>query len=111
MYRPHLPSLSAASIKPILEHSDAKAIIIGKLMIIMKKPVSLNILPGSVLKCMTYRKTNLGKSINSLEPVKELYNWKQDDILTIIYTSGTTGNPKGVMHTVSAIDGITGHQY
>jgi long-chain acyl-CoA synthetase len=105
---PIYPSLSAASIKPILEHSDAKAIIVGKLDDYsgQKAGIPENIITISVEAYGIQEELTWEKTINSLEPVKELYNWKEDDTLTIIYTSGTTGHPKGVMHAVSAVDAV-----
>ena len=103
---PIYPSLSAASIKPILEHSDAKAIFIGKLDDYdqQKAGIPENVIAIGVEAYNIHTALTWENSINSTEPIKELYDWKQDDILTIIYTSGTTGNPKGVMHAVSAVD-------
>ena len=105
---PVYPSLSAASIKPILEHSDTKAIIVSKLDDYNEQKAGIpeNIIVISIEAYGIHEEQTWEKSINSLEAVKEIYNWQQDDILTIIYTSGTTGHPKGVMHAVSAIDAV-----
>ncbi len=105
---PIYPSLSAASIKPILDHSDTKAIIIGKLDNYeqQKAGIPKNIIVISIEAYGIREEITWENSINNLLPVKEVYNWKQDDLLTIIYTSGTTGNAKGVMHTVNAVDTV-----
>ena len=75
---PIYPSLSAASIKPILEHSDAKAIIIGKLDDYNEQKTGIpeNMIRISVEVYGIQEELTWEKSINSLEPVKELYEWK-----------------------------------
>ncbi len=105
---PIYPTLSAASIKPILVHSDAKAIIIGKLDDYehQKEGIPENIISISVEAYGNHTTITWENRISEETPITEVYNWKQEDLLTIIYTSGTTGNPKGVMHIVCAVDAI-----
>ncbi len=105
---PIYPTLSAASIKPILEHSDTKVVILGKLDDYehQKEGIPENVIRIGIEAYGTREEITWENRISSLDPLPELYNWKQDDILTIIYTSGTTGNPKGVMQAVSAVDGV-----
>lgn len=103
---PIYPSLSAAAIKPILEHSDAKAIFIGKLDHFDNQKAGI---PEHVITISTeaygiHEKLTWENSVNNPEPVKDVYEWRPEEIMTIIYTSGTTGNAKGVMHAVSAVD-------
>lgn len=103
---PVYPTLSAHSIQPILEHSDAKAIIIGKLDDFESQK---NGIPSGIIKISmeTYgikEDLTLENFISLQSPLKETYSWKQDEIFTIIYTSGTTGKSKGVMHTIEAFD-------
>ena len=105
---PIYPSLLAASIKPILEHSDAKVIFIGKLddydqqkAGIPDDMIIIGVEAYGIQSASTWE-----SNINKQDPVTAIHDWKQDEILTIIYTSGTTGNPKGVMHAVSAVDAV-----
>ncbi len=103
---PIYPSLSGHSIKPILEHSDAKAIIIGKLDDYGSQE---NGIPEGIVRISmeTYgikTEYTLENFIAQNSVLSEIYNWKQDEIFTIIYTSGTTGKSKGVMHTIEAFD-------
>jgi long-chain acyl-CoA synthetase len=103
---PIYPTLTSVSIKPILEHSDAKAIILGKLDDYAAQKDGI---PNGIIKIGTEiygRQENftLEKFITEQQPLNNLYQWQKDDLLTIIYTSGTTGNAKGVMHAVEAFD-------
>lgn len=101
---PIYPTLSAAAIKPILLHSQAKAIIIGKLD---DYPSQVNGIPEATIRIgiNSYgikEKYSVEELIEKNIPLSISYSWKTDDIITIIYTSGTTGKSKGVMHAAKA---------
>jgi len=101
---PIYPTLSAQAIKPILIHSDAKAIIAGKLD---DYSLQVNGIPGNMLKIgmETYNineQFSFERLIETNDPLSSLYSWNNEEIMTIIYTSGTTGKSKGVMHCVGA---------
>lgn len=105
---PLYPTLTAATIHQILEHSGAKVIIIGKLD---QYDSQKDGIPANVIKVgIELYGVREGRSWEILaqteKPITEIYSWKKDDLLTIIYTSGTTGKPKGVMHTVGAFDTV-----
>lgn len=102
---PIYPTLSAASILPILEHSDTKAIFIGKLDNFNEQQKGI---PHGVLKIgMKTYGASTGNDwedlIISKQPLPTPYQWKPEELFTIIYTSGTTGKPKGVMHKAGTI--------
>ena len=98
---PLYPTLTAGSVRQILEHSECKACFIGKLdgWEAMKPGV-----PDGV-HCISY----------PVSPPNDFPSWDAivaktaplqgqplrgaEDLATIIYTSGTTGMPKGVMHS------------
>ncbi|MBP8144119.1 MAG: AMP-binding protein [Inhella sp.] len=101
---PLYPTLAPGTITQILEHSEAKALFIGKLdgWEGMKPGVPAG------LPCYSYAL--------SPDDVRSAYqSWDEivvdntplvgqpvrgaDELATLIYTSGTTGAPKGVMHT------------
>ena len=103
---PIYPTLSSHSIKPILEHSDAKAIIIGKLDDYEEQQ---NGIPPGVKRIGVEifgikEEYSWEKLVDSHKVIDNIYAWNPDEVFTIIYTSGTTGNPKGVMHTIKSVD-------
>jgi len=106
---PIYPTLAAEDYKYIINHSDAKLLVIGNKNIFAKiEPAipKLNLEYGvyTLDKIEGQRELNevlrLGifhrkKLADTVEKIKSTI--KPDDLLTIIYTSGTTGTPKGVM--------------
>jgi long-chain acyl-CoA synthetase len=103
---PLYATLTARSIQEILEHSESKAIIIGKLDHYDEQREGI---PTSLIRIgiglYGIPETNSWENcLKNESPLSEFYSWKKDDLLTIIYTSGTTGTPKGVMHNVQAFD-------
>ena len=107
---PIYPTLSASAIEPILIHSEAKAIIIGKLDDystqvngIPQSMVRIGMAAYDIMEPYTFE-----KMIADNQPLQTLYEWNKDEILTIIYTSGTTGKSKGVMHCAGAFGATLG---
>ncbi len=102
---PLYPSLDKGQLSVVLEQSDSKAIIVGKLekwddkkdgipadmpiIKFSKYPASVDIDKGTAWEDL----------IASNEPMQDVHTPQLDDDWTIIYTSGTTGTPKGVVHT------------
>ncbi|HET9055164.1 MAG TPA: AMP-binding protein, partial [Cyclobacteriaceae bacterium] len=103
---PLYATLSAPAIRQILEHSESKLVVVGKLDDYAEQKAGI---PESMIKLgvslYDIEESNTWEDwIKKYEPVQQTYSWKPDDLMTIIYTSGTTGKPKGVMHTVEAFD-------
>jgi long-chain acyl-CoA synthetase len=98
---PIYATLTAPSVRQILEHSESRAVFIGKLD--HYDPGS-GAIPTGVVKIgiSTYgiSEDNTWENWLKLERFSTCYAWKSEEILTIIYTSGTTGKSKGVMHSV-----------
>lgn len=102
---PLYPSLDAQQLSAILEQSDSKALIVGKLdKWDNKKEGVPSDMP--VIKFPQYKqaaKVDRGDLwddvVAASEPMTESPVPQLDENWTIIYTSGTTGTPKGVVHT------------
>jgi long-chain acyl-CoA synthetase len=101
---PIYPTLGAETIEYILNHSEAKAIIVGKLLDFKsQKPAIKNIPIISVEMYGIKEENTWEKLITQNEPLQQTAEQNTEHLFTLIYTSGTTGNPKGVMHTVGTI--------
>jgi long-chain acyl-CoA synthetase len=103
---PLYPTLTAPSIKQILDHSEAKAIILGKLDNYETQKAGI---PEGVIKIgLDVYQIQTGLMWNQIladnEPLKDFSTWTPNEVFTIIYTSGTTGGPKGVMHSMGGFD-------
>lgn len=100
---PIYPTLLADGIEYIINHSEAKAIIIGKLDNYenQKKGIK-NILKISVSLYDIEEEQTWEQLVKTSLPLTDSKGLEPNDLMTIIYTSGTTGVPKGVMHKVSS---------
>jgi len=102
---PLYPTLDADQLSKILEQSDSKAIIIGKLdnWDKMKDGVPQGMFAVRYPDYPSSAKVDHGHLWDDLvakhEPLGDVHHPDLDENWTIIYTSGTTGTPKGVVHT------------
>ena len=103
---PLYATLSAHAIQPILEHSETKAIFIGKLDDFAEQTEGIpkNIVRISFDDYGIKEEHTWNELIKKHEPLQQVNNPQPDDLMTIIYTSGTTGVSKGVMHTYGNFD-------
>ena len=100
---PLYPTLAAETVAHILEHSEAKAVFIGKLdgWETMKRgvPEALPCISFPVSPDDAVKRYRGWESITAeTEPMREEVKREPSELATLIYTSGTTGKPKGVMH-------------
>lgn len=100
---PIYPTLGADSIHEILEHSESKAIIVGKLDDYSKQKDGIPEMIKIGVELYDIKEDHSWESlIKEYEPIQMAHEQKPDELMTIMYTSGTTGTPKGVMHHVSS---------
>ena len=102
---PLYPTLTANSVRQILEHSEAKAVFVGKLDDYAALRAGI---PDGVLRfgCVLSLRDDFAQwedIVANTPPMAGESRRRGDELATIIYTSGTTGMPKGVMHSFDTI--------
>ena len=102
---PIYPTLKADTIRYILNHSEAKVLIAGKLD--DWKEQSAGVPEGIRIICFDLwpneDATSWSSFTSSSQVTFQNHLPQAKDISTIIYTSGTTGLPKGVVHTFESL--------
>src|SRR5882757_1804555 len=105
---PIYPSLTGQSVRFVLEHSEAKALFLGKLDSNDWTSMTAGIPTGlRVIRMPLAAKGELAdasvtewdEACVSSSPLTGFPLRYAEELATIIYTSGTTGAPKGVMHS------------
>lgn len=93
----------------IIEHCQAKAIVLGKLDGItdswnqLKNCVSAEMEVIRLPQSPDFRGAEWEEIMRNFSPLEDYVKRDFDELATIIYTSGTTGNPKGVMHSFRSL--------
>ena len=102
---PLYPTLNADTVQYILEHSESKAIFIGKLddWELMAPGVSDDLLRISYPLSPKNDYPTWDTLITENEPLEGDVKRESDELATIVYTSGSTGRPKGVMLSFGAL--------
>ena len=97
---PILPDFSGEELDMIIEHSEAKALLVSDKLFTKLSRETIGRLNVVV------RTKNLGVIAQRVREEGSTGIPKPDDIAVIIYTSGTTSKPKGVMLTDNNFNGI-----
>jgi long-chain acyl-CoA synthetase len=102
------PTLTSSSIRQILEHSESKAIIVGKLdnYESQKSGIPAGLVRIGIRAYEIQEEITWEELLQRNDPLQSISPWSNDEVMTIIYTSGTTGGPKGVMHSMGAFDAV-----
>lgn len=97
---PLYPTLTANSVRQILEHSEAKAVFVGKLddYATMRPGIPDGVLRFGCVLSPADDHQRWEDIVAKTAPLSGEIRRAPDELATIIYTSGTTGMPKGVMH-------------
>ena len=98
---PVYPTLTAESVRRILEHSEARLVFLGKLDHFDEMQAGI---PSSIDRiAFPLSPGNAGDAWNEIvgrsAPLQGRVDRDPDEVITIMYTSGSTGTPKGVMHS------------
>jgi long-chain acyl-CoA synthetase len=101
---PLYPTLAAETVRQILEHSESKAVFIGKLddWPLMAAGVPADMLKISYPLSPENSFVTWDTLIKQTQPMVDKPVRDGTELATLIYTSGTTGMPKGVMHSFNS---------
>ncbi len=96
-------------IQHVMNHSEAKAVFVGKLDNVKAAQECLVDNKDTDLKVITYSYPTISGTdafndwLEQYEPLEEVHSAKPEETFTLVYTSGSTGLPKGVVLTYDNI--------
>lgn len=103
------PTEGADTVRFVLEHSEAKALFVGKLDTWEKQEPGVSESLPRIAFPLAPKTSHPAWSevIAKADPIEGRPSREPDDLAMLIYTSGSTGQPKGVMHSFGRITRAT----
>lgn len=103
---PIYPTAGADTIRYVMQHSEARAIVIGKLDApnVVDEALDDSVKRIRMRYAPTGADTSLQDLIDNSAPADEFHRPDSNDVMTILYTSGSTGTPKGVVLSYGAYE-------
>ncbi len=103
---PLYASITAPTIRMLLEHSGSKLVIVGKLDNFKEQAAGIvPDVPSIYIEAYGQKGTITWEQLlKKHQPISDIQIPDRDSLQTIMYTSGTTGKPKGVMHSFGTIE-------
>lgn len=108
---PIYPTLTAKTVRGILEHAEARVVLIGKLDGFaamepgLPEGVRRVLLPLAPREAEGRGAVTWDEVVTRAKPIEDSPRPAPDTLATIIYTSGSTGEPKGALHSFRSMSG------